>query len=244
MMLIDLEYLLIIDTLTPLSVRYPEHLSTFLSSLLISPQISLLATYHTDIPIPYCSSTYQPSPLTTLLYLSTAILTISSLHHVLAAKKASDKSLHPPSFGLDERKEGVIVALKHVNESERGVVVEMELRRKSGRGVIETFVLSPGSSKDIGMKAGLAQIVLLDEHASYAPPVLDDVLVDGKKGGEDDEEGTFSLQLTDKQRRDREGVVLPYFDAQSEGGVGDGGRILYEMGEEDREDFDDEEDEI
>lgn len=120
----------------------------------------------------------------------------------------------------------------------------MELRRKSGRGVIETFVLSPSTEKAVGgSKAGLAQIILLDEHPAHAPPVFDDVLVDGRREDEG-EESTFSLQLTDKQRRDREGVILPYFDAQSEGGVGDGGRILYEMGEEDREDFDDEEDEI
>jgi elongator complex protein 5 len=60
-------------------------------------------------------------------------------------------------------------------------------------------------------------------------------------------ETTFNLGLTEKQRRDREGVVLPYFDAQREGGAagpGEGGRILYDMGAEDREDFDDEEDEI
>jgi elongator complex protein 5 len=182
--------------------------------------------------------------LTTLFYLSTAILTISSLHHVLAAKKARDKSLHPPSFGLDEGKEGVLVALNNSKESERGVVVQMELRRKSGRGVVETFVLSPGSSIGSRSKAGLSEIMLLDEHPAYAPPVLDDVLVSGSRDGEDGEEGTFNLQLTEKQRRAREGVVLPYFDAQSEGGVGEGGRILYEMGEEDREDFDDEEDEI
>ena len=51
---------------------------------------------------------------------------------------------------------------------------------------------------------------------------------------------TFELGLTKKQREDREGVVLPYFDAQK--GDGEGGRILYDMGEED--DFDEEEDEI
>jgi len=58
---------------------------------------------------------------------------------------------------------------------------------------------------------------------------------------------TFNLGLTEKQKRDRENVVLPYFDAQKDGGAagpGDGGRILYDMGTEDREDFDDEEDEI
>ena len=42
-------------------------------------------------------------------------------------------------------------------------------------------------------------------------------------------------------------MILPYFDAQKDGGlngVGEGGRILYEMGVEDREDFDDEEDQV
>lgn len=54
---------------------------------------------------------------------------------------------------------------------------------------------------------------------------------------------TFSLGLTEKQRAAREGVVLPYFDAQkSMGDAGEGGRILYDMGSED--DFDEEEDEI
>jgi elongator complex protein 5 len=60
--------------------------------------------------------------------------------------------------------------------------------------------------------------------------------------GEEEMEATFNLGLTEKQRRDREGVVLPYFDAQVEVGGGEGGRILYEMGRED--DFDEEEDEI
>ena len=55
-------------------------------------------------------------------------------------------------------------------------------------------------------------------------------------------DSTFSLGLTEKQRRDREGVVLPYFDAQKDEGMGEGGRILYDMGIED--DFDEEEDEI
>lgn len=55
-------------------------------------------------------------------------------------------------------------------------------------------------------------------------------------------ESTFSLGLTEKQRRDREGIMLPYFDAQTDIGAGEGGRILYEMGRED--DFDEEEDEI
>jgi elongator complex protein 5 len=57
-----------------------------------------------------------------------------------------------------------------------------------------------------------------------------------------DVESTFNLGLTEKQKAAREGVVLPYFDAQKGEGAGEGGRILYDMGEED--DFDEEEDEI
>lgn len=77
------------------------------------------------------------------------------------------------------------------------------------------------------------------DHPLYAAPEVGD----GQRAMDDEEEepeSTFSLGLTEKQKKDREGVVLPYFDAQS--GGGDGGRILYEMGRED--DWDPEEDEI
>jgi len=89
--------------------------------------------------------------------------------------------------------------------------------------------------------------MLLDDHPLYASTlsVLGVAVNDGQ--GEEEVETTFNLSLTEKQKRDREGVVLPYFDAQRDGGAagpGEGGRILYDMGAEDREDFDDEEDEI
>lgn len=130
--------------------------------------------------------------------------------------------------------------------------MNMEIRRRSGRGVCEDFVLFPPKpfkpSTKISATSQLSSIVLLDEHPLFAPPVIESHVHDhtNQKDGED-EEGTFSLHLTEKQKRDRENIVLPYFDAQKDGGlsgVGEGGRILYEMGAEDREDFDDEEDEI
>ena len=128
------------------------------------------------------------------------------------------------------------------------VVVEMEIRRKSGRGIVETFVLSPPStalSSPAKSSPALSSIILLDEHPLYSstPSGIGSL---GEGEGEE-VKTTFDLGLTEKQKRDREGVVLPYFDAQKEGGAlgaGEGGRILYEMGAEDREDFDDEEDEI
>jgi elongator complex protein 5 len=128
----------------------------------------------------------------------------------------------------------------------KGVVVRMELRRKSGRGIVENFVLStpePNINNNTSSPklSPIGEFILLDDHPLYASTPSG---IGSEEGGEDELESTFSLGLTEKQKRDREGVVLPYFDAQNESGVGEGGRILYEMGVEDREDFDDEEDEI
>lgn len=116
------------------------------------------------------------------------------------------------------------------NDDGEGVVLRMEYRRKSGRGVEEWFFLEEGGG-----------VGLLVEREGWKG--RDEGEGEGK-GGDDGGGGgggTFELGLTDKQRRDREGVVLPYFDAQK-GEGGGGGRILYDMGVED--DFDEEEDEI
>ena len=151
--------------------------------------------------------------------------------------------------------------LGSLREEERGVVVEMEHRRKSGRGVREWFFLPVASRASIksaestatananaianvNVNPGAAPretIRLLDDHPLFRKDA------DGLAGRDADELSglTFDLSLTERQRREREGVVLPYFDAQKEGGgggPGEGGRILYDMGVED--DFDDEEDEI
>lgn len=103
----------------------------------------------------------------------------------------------------------------------------MEHRRRSGRGVREWYYLPTPVTKS-------APVALLEDHPLYRtkPP--------SGEGEGDQAESTFELGLTEKQRMDREGVVLPYFDAQK--GGGEGGRILYDMGSED--DFDEEEDEI
>lgn len=157
--------------------------------------------------------------------------------------------MQEPVFGLEEGREGVLVGLKDRSfDAKADLVVEMEIRRKSGRGVVESFVLSRPASSGTDTKSNLGTIQLLDDYPLYsALPQLGHGMRDGKAVEEEDVETTFNLGLTEKQKRDRDGVVLPYFDAQKEGGSagpGDGGRILYEMGDEDREDFDDEEDEI
>ncbi|KAI9641378.1 hypothetical protein NHQ30_010180 [Ciborinia camelliae] len=244
--------LLIIDNLYSLTT-HPNHLSPFLSSLIIHPTISLLCTYHLDISLPPASTNinpYTPTPLTTLLYLATAIIEPHNFTHELARKRARDKSSREPEFGIAEGKEGVIMGFSNgvTAEAKNGeIVLTLELRRKSGRGIRETFIYTPPphhisspTTKDLGT------VQLLDEHPSFAAPEISDNSAAQNEKGDEGIEGdvTFSLGLTEKQKRDRENVVLPYFDAQKEGGIGSGGKILYEMGAEDREDFDDEEDEI
>jgi elongator complex protein 5 len=208
----------------------------------MSPTVSILATYHIDVPLP-CSPSHQPHPLTLLKYLATTMFTVHSLHHVLAQKAARDRAEPEPLFGWGAGAEDVEGVLMGVGANDaRGVVIEMEYRRRSGRGVGEWFFLPSPSSRpppsSAKPQAGNALgIILLEDHPLYALPSSPD---HNAEGGEMD--STFSLGLTEKQRRDREGVVLPYFDAQSGEGGGEGGRILYEMGWED--DFDEEEDEI
>lgn len=187
-----------------------------------------MAVYHQDVPVQVTGcSPYAPDPVVLLRFLATTILCVHSLAQSIARRQAADKSLAEPVFGLMEEVEGVVKGM-HGNDR-RGVVVEMEHRRKSGRGITEWFFIPADSAKE--------KIVLLEDHPLYRQQLAD-------KDTRDDPESldaTFDLGLTEKQRRDREGVVLPYFDAQKDGG-GVGGRILYDMGVED--DFDEEEDEI
>ncbi|CAJ2508227.1 Uu.00g094130.m01.CDS01 [Anthostomella pinea] len=262
--------LIILDTLTPLASTTPSTLPLFLSSLITSTSISLVATYHTDVPLtqprssstsssssssPFGFSEYEPHPLTTLLHLATAVLRTSSLCQTIERHRVRNRSLAEPGWGLAEGREGVLVGLGGERKREVGsggaLVVEMELRRRSGRAVAEKFVLVPSSSRTTTSttstpsekkKTETSRLYLLADHPAFRkdPSEAESGVAD--QGEEQGAETTFNLGLTEKQRRDREGIMLPYFDAQSDIGAGEGGRILYEMGRED--DFDDEEDEI
>ncbi|KAF5241582.1 hypothetical protein FAUST_3771 [Fusarium austroamericanum] len=230
----------IIDSLNALASAAPQSLASFLSSI-ITPAVSIVATYHDDVPVvlPRSFSEYEPHPLTVLCHLATAILRLSSLYQEIQRQKARNRSIQEPEWGLNEDREGLLVGLgekgKDRNEDSTGVVIFMELRRRSGRTVSEKFILSPKGSAAAALPG---KVCLLADHPMFTTPTDS-----GETGdGEEEPESTFNLGLTEKQRKDREGIVLPYFDAQTDIGAGEGGRILYEMGRED--DFDDEEDEI
>jgi elongator complex protein 5 len=125
-----------------------------------------------------------------------------------------------------------------------GFVMEVEHRRKSGRGVREWYFVPTTTTSSSGktplMSAVREKVILLEDLPAYKASSISSGDGDGGADEEKPEGTTFELGLTEKQRQAREGVVLPYFDAQK--GGGEGGRILYDMGEED--DFDEEEDEI
>jgi elongator complex protein 5 len=233
-------HLIILDALHPLLSLPSLNITTYLPSL-ITPHTSLLATYHSEQPLSH-HTPYQPHPLTLLKFLATTILTTHSLSHILAAKAARDRSVAAPVFGLVEIEEGIVQGLG-ANDA-RGVVIECETRRKSGRATAIWFVVPASlrptsSSTTLSSKPTHIDIILLEDHPLYRTATSQP----GNTTAEDDYEVSFDLNLTDKQRQAREGVELPYFDAQKNpGGSGEGGRILYEMGVED--DFDEEEDEI
>ncbi|GIZ46100.1 hypothetical protein CKM354_000923900 [Cercospora kikuchii] len=227
--------LLVFDSLNQLSALQASNVPALLSSF-IGPTSSLLALYHTDIPLPVSKAPYQdaytPSVSVLLRYLATTIFTAHSLHHVLAQKAARSRSHAEPIFGLEQGIEGVLQSLGANGDS--GLVLEMEHRRKSGRGVREWYFL-PLDRAGATHTRSREIAILLEDHPEYRTPEEKAVTAQ-----EEAADTTFELGLTEKQRRDRDGVVLPYYDAQN--GGGDGGRILYDMGEED--DFDEEEDEI
>ncbi|EGD84972.1 hypothetical protein H112_08694 [Trichophyton rubrum D6] len=238
-------YLVIVDSVHPLlspragakTVYLPEYLSSLLGPASPHVQVSLVLVYHRHIPSSPSSNPYAPSPLSLLTYLATTIITTHSMSQMLARKAAIDRSLAPPVFGLEEEVDGVLIGRvnQHLKGGKQdGIVLEMEHRRKSGRGIVEWYFL-PHASK-YSTKQVTEVVILLDDHPLYK-----------RKDTEVNEEAwepesTFELGLTERQRRERDNVVLPYFDAQKGNGPGEGGRILYDMGEED--DFDEEEDEI
>ncbi|KAI9884527.1 MAG: SNAP receptor [Watsoniomyces obsoletus] len=238
--MINKDTLIIIDSLNAVAELVGDSLASYLSSL-FAPRTSLVGIYHADVPAGVASTCYAPSPLTLLRYLATTILTTHSLSHEIARKSARDRSLADPTFGMAENIEGVLAGLGS-NNNDHGVVVAMESRRKSGRSVRETFVLlSSSSRRSRAIRTTPEGFIRLRDYSPFRASERSVVEHDPSGPPDDDLGTTFDLGLNLKQRRDRENVVLPYFDAQqTEGGVG--GRILYQMGAED--DFDDEEDEI
>jgi len=236
--------LVIVDSLTDLfDVKHVDMKALF---GLVSEKYGcmLVGVYHQDITADRSpEDVYAPESLELVKYMATTVITCKSLSHMLAFKAAEERSLARPTHGLFQGAEGIVQCLD-ANDY-RGIVLHGEFRRKSGRPESEFFFLREARDSDYnapvpGIVVGTLKkefVILLDQLPAYTSPEIM-ILVNAAIA---DIESTFNLGLTDKQKEAREGVVLPYFDAQKEEG-GEGGRILYDMGAED--DFDEEEDEI
>ncbi|KAI5290527.1 hypothetical protein KEM54_001280 [Ascosphaera aggregata] len=247
--------IVIFDSVHPLATRKsqshggPVNIVSYFGSLLamnapnptsrLQVQTSLLAVYHSDIPGPSNSNPYAPSLYSLLSYLSTVIITVRSTDHMLAEKAARDRSLAAPVFGLASEQDGIVIGESGAPDLSRedrdGMILLLDHRRRSGRNVEERYFLPAEWTYDANYPREV--VMLLDDHPLWKRREEEE-----RDGGGEMPESTFELGLTERQRRDRENVVLPYFDAQRDEGPGEGGRILYDMGEED--DFDEEEDEI
>ncbi|KAK5993680.1 Protein transport protein sec22 [Cladobotryum mycophilum] len=203
----------IIDSLNSLASSASQSLAMFLSGM-ITPVVSVVAVYHTDVPVilPKTFSEYEPHPFALLCHLATAILRLSSLQQEIERQKARNRSVQEPEWGLKEDREGVLIGIteKSKPEDQGGVVINMELRRRSGRTISEKFILMPA----VTTPKGPGKLGMLTDHSMFARL---DAEKDGE--GEGEPESTFNLGLTEKQRKDREGIVLPYFDAQTDIGA-------------------------
>jgi elongator complex protein 5 len=242
------ESLVVVDSLADL-LETGLDLSALFSLVAGTFASTLVGILHTDlaaVPPPPSShaSAYAPPALDLCKFLATTILIVKSFSHVLAARAAAQRSLAEPQHGLLAGAEGVVQS-RGANDA-RGVVVEAEFRRKSGRDESEVFFLRAPREGDYGVPVKGAAFGPLKAEFVVLLAQVDEFRADvggaGVGDGGADVESTFNLGLTEKQKAAREGVVLPYFDAQKGEGAGEGGRILYDMGEED--DFDEEEDEI
>jgi len=238
------ESLVIVDSLSDLLAIQGIDMSALFNLVAGKFASTLVGVYHADLlPIQDAQNAYAPQPLDLLKYMATTIITCRSFAHVLAAKAARERSLPEPAHGLLQSAEGIVQCLD-ANDA-RGIVLEIEFRRKSGRPENATYFLRAARSSDYNepvkeLAHGILKqefVVLLEQVPAYSRTQD----VGGGNAANEEMESTFSLGLTEKQKQTREGVVLPYFDAQK-GEGGEGGRILYDMGSED--DFDEEEDEI
>ncbi|CAI6333668.1 unnamed protein product [Periconia digitata] len=241
------EVLVVIDNIHDLLTYTSIPLPQLFTLVAVQHAASLIGIYHTDlIDASPSASPYAPAPLSLLNFTATTILTLHSYAHIFAAARARSQSLPEPVYSLPyDGAEGILEDLSA--NSPEGTVLDAEFRRKSGRSERYTYFLRPAEDSDYTQTSPIAPptlrkefVVLLDQVPSYA--AITNPSSAAAANNEDEMETSFNLGLTEKQREKRENVVLPYFDAQKGEGAGEGGRILYDMGEED--DFDEEEDEI
>ncbi|BFZ61774.1 hypothetical protein YB2330_002850 [Saitoella coloradoensis] len=169
--------------------------------------------------VPEVDGTYSPGKETLLRYLSTTIISPFEEKTFGAVSLDDEKPMWPLQLSAQRQKD---------------LLLTVEHRRKSGRAVLEECVFNIVSST----------VRLYTPPAPSLPPPKEEPSVDDVMAGLT----TFNLGMTERERKQKEGVVLPHFSAQDLGGEkdekGDEGSIWYEPGSEDDYDPEDPDDDL
>ena len=180
----------------------------------------MILSHHTDILLPLKFPHY-PSAQPLLSHISTTVLRVSSFGHYTLKVEADSKAL-PDPIEQDRARDGVISTL--ASNSSHKMVVALEYRKKSGRTIHERCTLNLTSGKVEPLDRKPKEVSRDTSGLDFGT--------------------TFNLGVTQRQKENKEDVVLPHFSAQgiySGGAVSErGGDIEYTLEAED--DFDDEED--
>lgn len=190
-------------------------LSEFLISLL-TPNATLVGIYNTslvhngDYARGKAVSSSYPNPLTLLSFFSTSKIKL------VPAQKLSPQELEQQENELD-----LLIPPLACNKAVFNA--ELEHRRKSGRAMRASYKIDAG-------KHSIEYFVEKDAEAQDAP-IEDPSALQGL--------ATFNLSMTEEQKRAKEGVPLPFLQAQEVGnGGGSGGAIIYQFEKDD--DYDEE----
>ncbi|KTW26679.1 hypothetical protein T552_02687 [Pneumocystis carinii B80] len=194
---ISQRFIILVDSIDAFNLTNKINISDIITSILtLNGSITLILINHLSIPLPKSYPVYYPLPSELLSYISTTIISIQSLSHKIAIKNAKDKALTTP-LENDSYIEGVIVALDSNDTS--GIFIDTEHRRKNGKCIHEESVLM--------LKTGVIKSIVDIEQFKKKTYIIEKQI--------EDLNINFNLTLTDKQKKQKENVILPHFKSQT-----------------------------
>ncbi|CAA22665.1 hypothetical protein POMI540_3622 [Schizosaccharomyces pombe] len=216
------QHIVMIDTINPILNTSISSFTMFFGSVLALGSICFLTSFHKDVTLENYPS-YLPPCEVFLDFTSTCTVSLIGMQHLSVEHDAKMRSLPNPL--LEELQDDKIISLLGSN-CETAIVLHVEFRKKSGRIIKESCVLKNGK---------LEPYTPFEETARGPEPADNQI----------DFNVSFNLNVSEKERKERDKVFLPYFSAQMVGSQHkssfvDEGTIIYHADEAD--DFDEEED--